>query len=165
LQITLLAVISLAIISSWLAGAETQAVLDVKSLYEKREVMIPMRDGVKLLTAVYSPRDTSQRYPILLTRTAYGIPPYGSDTYRTVIGPSEHFTREGYIVVYQDVRGRFKSEGEFIHHVPYVKGSPESVAPDRPARSSAAVAVGAHRRSVLTGRCPSLVRDESYSLL
>ena len=123
MQLTLLAVIGLAIISSWLAGTETQAVLDVKSLYEKREVMIPMRDGVKLFTAVYSPRDTSQPYPILLTRTAYGIPPYGSDTYRTVIGPSEHFTREGYIVVYQDVRGRFKSEGEFIHHVPYVKGS------------------------------------------
>jgi hypothetical protein len=47
LQLTLLAVIGLAIISSWLAGTETEAVLDVKSLHEKREVMIPMRDDVK----------------------------------------------------------------------------------------------------------------------
>ena len=105
LQITLLAIIGLAIVSSWVVGGETQAVSDLKSLYEKHEVTIPMRDGVKLFTAVYSPRDTSQRYPILLTRTAYGIAPYGSNTYRTVIGPSEHFAREGYIVAIRTFAG------------------------------------------------------------
>jgi predicted acyl esterase len=84
--------------------------------------MIPMRDGVKLFTIVYAPRDRSQTYPILITRTAYGIPPYGPDNYREIIGPNNDFAREGYIVVYQDARGKFKSEGEFIHHRPILEG-------------------------------------------
>jgi len=94
----------------------------VKARYEKREVMIPMRDGVKLFTIIYSPRDTSHPYPFLMTRTGYGIPPYG-DEYRTVLGPNAAFTDEGYIFVYQDTRGRFRSEGDFVHHAPYIKGS------------------------------------------
>jgi putative CocE/NonD family hydrolase len=81
-----------------------------------------MRDGVKLFTIVYAPRDRSQTYPILITRTAYGIPPYGPENYRAVIGPNNDFAREGYIVVYQDARGKFKSEGEFIHHRPILEG-------------------------------------------
>jgi putative CocE/NonD family hydrolase len=92
---------------------------DVKSHYAKSEYMIPMRDGAKLFTIVYAPKDQSQKYPILLTRTAYGIPPYGPDDYRHVIGPNDDFAKEGYIVAYQDVRGKFRSEGEFIHHRPY----------------------------------------------
>ena len=52
-----------------------------------------------------------------MTRTAYGIGPYGADSYRTVVGPNNEFAKEGYIFVYQDTRGKFKSEGEFIHHV------------------------------------------------
>lgn len=95
---------------------------DVRAHYDKREVMVPMRDGVRLFTIIYSPKDTSERYPILLTRTAYGIPPYGPDAYRTTVGPSVEFTKERYIFVYQDTRGKFRSEGEFVHHVPYVKG-------------------------------------------
>ena len=94
----------------------------VKEHYTKSELMIPMRDGVKLFTIVYAPKDNSQKYPILITRTAYGIPPYGPDNYRDVIGPNNDFAKEGYIVVYQDARGKFKSEGEFIHHRPIVKG-------------------------------------------
>ena len=94
----------------------------VKTRYEKREVMIPMRDGVKLFTIIYSPRDVSRTYPFLMTRTGYGIPPYG-DEYRAVLGPNAAFTDEGYIFVYQDTRGRFRSEGEFVHHAPYIKGS------------------------------------------
>lgn len=96
---------------------------DVKAHYAKREVYIPMRDGVRLFTIVYSPRSTAERYPILMTRTAYGIAPYGPDAYRAVVGPNNEFAKEGYIFVYQDTRGKFKSEGEFIHHVPIVKGS------------------------------------------
>ena len=91
--------------------------------YVKRELFIPMRDGVKLFTIVYAPRDTSRRYPFLMTRTAYGIAPYGADEYRAVLGPNNEFAKEGYIFVYQDARGKFKSEGEFVHHVPYVRGS------------------------------------------
>src|SRR5262249_53427447 len=96
---------------------------DVKAHYQKRELFIPMRDGVKLFTIVYAPRDTTARYPLLLTRTAYGIAPYGPNEYRTVLGPNNDFAKEGYIFVYQDTRGKFKSEGDFVHHVPYVKGA------------------------------------------
>ncbi|MEX0737655.1 MAG: CocE/NonD family hydrolase [Bacteroidota bacterium] len=92
---------------------------DVKAHYDKSEVMIPMRDGIKLFTIIYSPKDKSSHHPIIITRTAYGIGPYGPTNYRPVIGPNNDFAREGYIVVYQDSRGKFKSEGEFIHHVPY----------------------------------------------
>ena len=95
----------------------------VRERYAKSEVMIPMRDGVRLFTIVYAPKEQSQRYPILLTRTGYGIPPYGPDQYATVIGPNIEFAKEGYIIVYQDVRGRFRSEGEFVHHRPVEKGT------------------------------------------
>ncbi len=97
-----------------------------KERYVKSEIMIPMRDGVKLFTIVYAPRDQSQRYPILMTRTGYGIPPYGPDQYASTIGPNNDFAREGYIVVSQDVRGRFRSEGEFVHHRPLEKGTGKS---------------------------------------
>ena len=69
-----------------------------------------MRDGVKLYTTVYAPKDTSQSYPILLTRTPYSVAPYGPDAYRDSLGPSSTFIDERYIFVYQDVRGRFMSE-------------------------------------------------------
>ena len=105
------------------ASPVAQAAFDLKSRYSKREIYVPMRDGAKLFTIVYEPRDTSQRYPILMTRTAYSIAPYGAENYPDVLGPNNDFAREGYIFVYQDARGKFKSEGEFVHHVPYVKGS------------------------------------------
>ena len=95
---------------------------NVKVHYTKREYMIPMRDDIKLFTIVYSPKDASQKYPILISRTAYGIPPYGPNEYKSVIDPNNDFAKEGYIVVYQDTRGKFKSEGEFIHHRPILKG-------------------------------------------
>ena len=81
--------------------------------YTKYDYRIPMRDGVKLFTSVYVPKDTSQAYPILMNRTPYSIAPYGIDNYRPVVGPSEVFEKEGFIFVYQDVRGRFLSEGVF----------------------------------------------------
>ena len=85
-----------------------------RSNYTKFEYEIPMRDGVKLYTAVYSPNDGSQAYPILMLRTPYSIGWYGSDSYPDWLGPSELFTREGFIFVYQDVRGRGRSEGVFV---------------------------------------------------
>lgn len=85
----------------------------VKSHYTKYEYRIPMRDGVKLFTSVYVPKDTSTTYPFVMNRTPYSVGPYGIDKYRENIGPSPHFGNAGYIVVYQDVRGRYMSEGTF----------------------------------------------------
>ncbi|MGA7719928.1 MAG: CocE/NonD family hydrolase [Ignavibacteriaceae bacterium] len=95
--------------------------LYVTQHYTKQEYMIPMRDGVKLYTAVYSPRDTSIDYPILLNRTPYSAAPYGKNKYRPDLGPSTLFKEEGYIFVYQDVRGQFMSEGTFIEERPYIQ--------------------------------------------
>jgi putative CocE/NonD family hydrolase len=72
-----------------------------------------MRDGVELFTIVYTPRDTSVTYPVILFRTPYSIAPYGPDEYREPLGPSAEFDRDGYIFVFQDVRGKFRSEGGF----------------------------------------------------
>src|SRR5215467_11647249 len=104
-----------------------QDTYDVRAHYTKSEVMIPMRDGVKLFTIIYTPKDTSQKYPILITRTAYSIAPYGPDNYRNVVGPNNEFANEGYIVAYQDTRGKFKSEGDFVHHRPIIKGQVNEV--------------------------------------
>lgn len=100
---------------------------DVRAGYTKREVMIPMRDGVRLFTTIYAPKDAtaSKTYPIMLTRTPYSVAPYGEAEFRQELGPSAAFARAGYIFVYQDVRGRFMSEGEFVHVRPH-KDAPVS---------------------------------------
>lgn len=95
-----------------------QQAFDVKANYTKSEHMIPTRDGVKLFTAVYAPKDTSQKYPILLNRTPYSCSPYGPNAYRDSVGPSPLFAKEGYIVVYQDVRGAWMSEGTYVNMRP-----------------------------------------------
>lgn len=105
------------------SGQQAEPAYKVRDHYEKREVMIPMRDGVKLFTVLYLPRHTSKTYPFLVTRDAYGVRPYGPENYRPWAGAYLDFSKEGFIFVYQDVRGRWKSEGEFIHHDPIVKGS------------------------------------------
>ena len=99
----------------------------VKENYTKHEYYISMRDGVRLFTSVYIPKDRSTSYPILLCRTPYSVAPYGEDRYRENIGPSPLFAKEGYIIVYQDVRGRWMSEGEFEHMRPHrpVKNGPK----------------------------------------
>src|SRR6185503_13442467 len=91
---------------------------DLKATYTKSEHMIPVRDGIKLFTSVYAPRDTSQKYPILLSRTPYSCAPYGPDVYKDTIGPSPLFQKEGYIIVYQDVRGAYMSEGTYMNMRP-----------------------------------------------
>jgi putative CocE/NonD family hydrolase len=85
-----------------------------RSHYTKFDFRIPMRDDVKLFTSVYVPKDTSQQYPIMMQRTPYSVGPYGIDNYNTNLGPSELFTKEGFIFAYQDTRGRYLSEGTFI---------------------------------------------------
>jgi predicted acyl esterase len=87
----------------------------VRQHYTQRDVMIPMRDGARLFSTIWSPRDSTQRWPILLTRT-----PYATDRFLSVFGPGPTFGQEGFIIVYQDVRGRFQSEGEFVNIRPYI---------------------------------------------
>ncbi|MCW3099020.1 MAG: cocE 2, partial [Chthonomonadaceae bacterium] len=76
-----------------------------------------MRDGKKLYTVIFAPKDGSKNYPILMERTPYSVP-YGPDNVRGSIGPSAHFAESGYIVVYQDVRGRYMSEGDYVNMRP-----------------------------------------------
>ena len=97
--------------------------------YTKYEYKIPMRDGVRLFVAVYSPKDDSQTYPILLTRTPYGCKPYGEDLYPDPAGPLDYYAKEKFIFVTQDVRGRYASEGQFVHMRPQrdVKNGPKDI--------------------------------------
>jgi uncharacterized protein len=100
----------------------------VRAHYTKHEHMVPMRDGVSLFTSVYVPKDRSKTYPVMLVRTPYSVAPYGVDQYRPVIGPSDHFMKDGFIVVYQDVRGRYLSEGEWTEVRPHnPKKSPKDI--------------------------------------
>src|SRR6266481_5973556 len=93
---------------------------DVKEHYTKYEYRIAMRDGVRLFTSVYVPKDDSKAYPFLINRTPYSVAPYGVDQYRTQLGPSPDFDKAGYIFVNQDVRGRFMSEGTFVEMRPHI---------------------------------------------
>ena len=81
--------------------------------YTKKEVDITMRDGIKLHTTIYSPKDTSKEYPIIMQRTPYSSQPYGAGKFKEKIAPNIHMMQDGYIVVYQDVRGRWLSEGHY----------------------------------------------------
>jgi len=87
--------------------------------YTKYEYKIPMRDGVRLFASVYVPKESNQPYPIIMTRTPYNVAPYGIDNYRPQLGPSEAAEKEGFIFVYEDVRGRYMSEGAFVDVRPH----------------------------------------------
>ncbi|SOC80437.1 hypothetical protein SAMN06296241_1987 [Salinimicrobium sediminis] len=100
--------------------AQTANEFKVEDHYNKREVEISMRDGIKLHTTIYSPKDTSKKYPILMTRTPYSARPYGEDQFRSLIGPNRHLMEEGNIFVYQDVRGRWMSEGVYDNMRAYI---------------------------------------------
>ncbi|QLG44465.1 CocE/NonD family hydrolase [Costertonia aggregata] len=102
--------------------AETAEVTDtyVADNYTKQEVDIAMRDGVKLHTTIYSPKDTSKKYPIIMQRTPYSSRPYGEGKFKAKIGPNIHMMKEGNIIVYQDVRGRWLSEGHYENMRAYI---------------------------------------------
>jgi putative CocE/NonD family hydrolase len=102
------------------AQAKPPEEFNVREHYTKYEYRIPMRDGVHLFTSVYVPKDASVAYPFLVDRTPYSVAPYGEDQYRPSLGPSEAFERAGYIFVYQDVRGRYMSEGKFLEMRPHI---------------------------------------------
>jgi uncharacterized protein len=94
----------------------------IRENYTKKEIYIPMRDGVKLFTAVYTPKDMSEKHPILMNRTPYSCAPYGADFSGRLTGSHwKYYCRENYIIVIQDVRGRWMSEGEFEDVRPFIK--------------------------------------------
>jgi uncharacterized protein len=108
---------------------ESQNVNTFRERYTKYEYLIPMRDGVRLFTNIYVPKDTSQKFPFLLRRTPYSVRPYGVDHYPELRDPSDLFEKEGFIFVNQDARGRYMSEGEFQQVRPYVaqKRGPQDI--------------------------------------
>ena len=102
------------LISQTLTETERANLAYTQAHYTKHEYRIPMRDGVRLFAAVYVPKDTSQPYPIMMLRTPYNVEPYGVENYKTTVGPSLAAEKEGFIFVYEDVRGRYMSEGVFV---------------------------------------------------
>ena len=109
--------------------ARAQGLDYIKSHYTKHEYKIPMRDGVRLFTSIYLPKDETNRYPILLNRTPYSVRPYGVDQSKGDLGPHPAFGNSGYIFAYQDVRGRWMSEGVFVNMRP-IKADVEKDAVD-----------------------------------
>ncbi|GAB3567332.1 CocE/NonD family hydrolase [Spirosoma luteolum] len=115
----------------------------VRDNFQKMEVDIPMRDGVKLHTNIYVPKDASgsNKYPFLMQRTCYSVAPYGADAYPNSLGPSGTLMRDKYIFVYQDVRGRWMSEGTWTNMTPTVTDGPSDATQKKrgkaPARQSA----------------------------
>jgi putative CocE/NonD family hydrolase len=103
--------------STYLFAQQTDSAY-VREHYTKIERSIPMRDGVKLFTAIYVPK-AAGKYPFMVNRTPYTVAPYGADKYKTSLGPSSLFLKEGFIFVYQDVRGKWMSEGEFVDVRPH----------------------------------------------
>lgn len=110
------------LLSVLIANAQNQDSAWIKDNYTKQEQYVPMRDGVKLFTTIYAPRDTSEKHPILMMRTPYSCAPYGKEySSRLWGGHWKYYAREQYIIVVQDVRGRWMSEGEFVDVRPFNK--------------------------------------------
>ena len=103
-----------------LVSAQETTAYSIPDHYTKQEVQIEMRDGIKLHTTIYSPKDTSKQYPILMQRTPYSSRPYGEGEFKTKIGPNKYLMEEGNIIVYQDVRGRWMSEGKYDNMRAYI---------------------------------------------
>jgi putative CocE/NonD family hydrolase len=101
----------------------------VKDTYRKIEYMIPMRDGRKLYTSVYVPRNKPGKHPILMQRTPYSAGPYGPEAYRGSFSGSKKMQESGFIFAYQDVRGKYMSEGDFVDTRPQMREyrSPQDV--------------------------------------
>ena len=123
-RLVLLAWVSFLLVPPVLASDEAERAREeraayIRANYSKFEYRVPMRDGVRLFTAVYVPNDVSRRYPVLMVRTPYSVAPYGADRYREALGPSERYEKHGFIFVWQDVRGAFMSEGRFVNMRPH----------------------------------------------
>src|SRR5688500_9458717 len=95
----------------------------IAARYTKQEAMIHMRDGTKLFTAIYTPKDNSEKHPVLLLRTPYSVAPYGKERFSSRLYTTHwiNYIQENYIMVMQDVRGCFMSEGDFVDVRPYIE--------------------------------------------
>ncbi|HET8838671.1 MAG TPA: CocE/NonD family hydrolase [Flavobacteriaceae bacterium] len=115
-------IIAFALFSFWsfVVGAQSWENYEVADHYTKQEVDIVMRDGIKLHTTIYSPKDASQDYPMILKRTPYSSRPYGESKFPRRIGPNPFLMMQGNIFVVQDVRGRWMSEGDYDNMRPYI---------------------------------------------
>ena len=100
----------------------------VRAHYTKTEYSVAMRDNVKLHTVVYAPNWSQEQFPMVLFRTPYSVGPYGTDKYRNHLGPNLAFDKEGFIFVYQDVRGKYMSEGHYMNMRPHASSSKEKKA-------------------------------------
>lgn len=109
----------LVIIAGYLAAQERSS-FRIKDFYNKMDTLIPMRDGVKLYTVIYTPKNDSALYPVLMERTPYSVAPYGENNYGYQPAPNTDLLRGGYILVLQDVRGRFMSEGKNLEVTPHI---------------------------------------------
>lgn len=135
-QLLLLIFIFSLIPDSGLFAQQSDIATFVRDNYTKEERYITMRDGVRLFTSIYTPKDAGpgKEYPIMLNRTCYSVGPYGEDAFRGAnLGPSETMVREKYIFVFQDVRGRYMSEGTWTNMTPHI---PNKTGPDQVDESS-----------------------------
>lgn len=121
--------LALVCLLAWAGAVSAQDAAFIREHYTRQTVKIPMRDGVRLHTIIYSPKDQSQTYPLLMRRTPYSIAPYDDKVMPSVLGPNPRFAKEKYIFVYQDVRGRCMSEGEFENMRPHrpKRGGPKDI--------------------------------------
>lgn len=121
-RVLLLIAIGLSLIARPSSAAESAADTNAAWFaehYTKYEHRVAMRDGVRLFTRVYVPKDDSRPWPIMLTRTPYALKPYGSENYTSPVGSFRALARDKFILVTQDVRGRYGSEGEYMHVRPF----------------------------------------------
>ena len=102
------------------AGAQSSDSTWIVNHYVKKEKYIPMRDNVKLFTSIYMPTDSDQNtHPILLLRTPYSCAPYGKAWIPFWKVYVKEYLKQDYIIVFQDVRGKYMSEGDFVNIRPF----------------------------------------------
>ena len=128
-RLSLLTAICLLILQSTSAQTPLADSIWLVTNYTKKEIYTPTRDGIKLFTAIYQPKDKSTPHPILMNRTPYSIAPYGAAFKAFWTTPYMEYFKDNYIVVLQDVRGRYMSEGKFVDVRPYI-GDKEDKAKD-----------------------------------
>jgi len=91
----------------------------IKEIYQKEEVYIEMRDGVKLFTSIYSPKNLTASAPMIMMRSPYNSEPGGESEFNFFVAAYYRFIKEGYILVFQDVRGRYMSYGKYVNVRPF----------------------------------------------
>ncbi len=123
----LLLVLGLAIGYTYTFAQASQDSAYIRQNYTKMEKYITMRDGKRLFTSIYMPKDQTKKYPILMTRTPYNVGPYGENEYKRTLGQNMLLARDGFIFVYQDVRGRWMSEGDFVDVRPDIENKKGNV--------------------------------------